>query len=150
MPRPSLTRASDTGTARGSRFEVGCVTGRTLLDVTQDDSERFAEAWLAAWNAHDLDAILEHYDEDVVFSSPFAVEFAGRDDGTLHGRDELRAYFERALQAFPDLAFRDLEVRAGATSVCLLYRSVRDLLAAETMVLDETGRVVRVYAHYGH
>ena len=42
--------------------------------VTRDDAECFAADWLAAWNAHDLDAIIEHYDEDVVFSSPFAVE----------------------------------------------------------------------------
>jgi hypothetical protein len=47
------------------------------------------------------------------------------------------------------LQFGDLDVRVGATSICLVYRSVRDLVAAETMVLDEDRRVVRVYAHYG-
>ena len=149
MPRPSLTRAGDTGAARGSRFEGGARGRAYSSDVTREDAERFAAAWLEAWNTHDLEAILEHYDEDVVFSSPFAVELAGREDGTLRGKGELRPYFEHALQAFPDLTFRDLEVRAGATSVCLLYRSVRDLLAAETMVLDGHGWVVRVYAHYG-
>jgi ketosteroid isomerase-like protein len=117
--------------------------------LTREAAERFGAAWLAAWNAHDLDAILAHYHEDVVFSSPFAVELAGRHDGTLRGTAELRAYFERALQAFPDLRFRDLEVRVGATSICLVYRSVRDLPAAETIVLDADRLAVRVYAHYG-
>jgi hypothetical protein len=116
--------------------------------LTPETAERLGAAWLAAWNAHDLDAIMAHYHEDVVFSSPFAVELVGRSDGTLNGKSELRAYFGRALQSFPDLQFRDLDVRAGATSVCLVYRSVRDLLAAETMVLGADGRVVRVYAHY--
>jgi ketosteroid isomerase-like protein len=117
--------------------------------MTRENAERFAAAWLAAWNAHDLDAILEHYADDVVFTSPFVVELAGRADGTLRGKAELRSYFERGLAAFPDLRFRDLEVRVGAASVCLLYRSVRDLPTAETMVLDEAGQVVRVFAHYG-
>jgi hypothetical protein len=108
----------------------------------------FAHEWLRAWNAHDLEAIMKHYHEDVVFTSPFAVELSGRSDATLHGRDELRAYFERALQRFPDLEFSELRVCGGATSVCLIYRSVRGLLAAETMIFDGDGLVRRVYAHY--
>jgi hypothetical protein len=91
---------------------------------------------------------MRHYHEDVVFTSPFAVELSGRSDGTLHGRDDLRAYFERALQRFPDLEFSEFRVCVGATSVCLIYRSVRGLLAAETMVFDGHGLVRRVHAHY--
>ena len=117
--------------------------------LTEERAQALAAAWIAAWNAHDLDAILAHYHDDVVFSSPFAVELAGRADGTLTGKDQLRDYFERALQSFPDLQFRDLDVRVSAASICLVYRSVRDLVAAETMVLDEDRRVVRVYAYYG-
>ncbi|SEA63640.1 hypothetical protein SAMN05660909_02788 [Chitinophaga terrae (ex Kim and Jung 2007)] len=32
-------------------------------------TESFASAWLEAWNSHDLDAIMEHYDESIVFYS---------------------------------------------------------------------------------
>jgi ketosteroid isomerase-like protein len=116
--------------------------------MDENRADGFAQEWLEAWNTHNLEAILEHYHEDVVFSSPFAVELSGRIDGTLRGKDELRAYFERALQTFPELEFSELRVCAGATSVCLIYRSVRRLLAAETMVLGGDGRVQRVYAHY--
>ena len=117
-----------------------------MLD--RQHAERFADEWLAAWNDHDLGEILDHYADDVVFTSPFALELAERDDGTLHGKEELRRYFARALEGFPDLRFHPQRVAVGATSVTLLYRSVRDLDAAETMVLDEHGKVVRVYAHY--
>jgi ketosteroid isomerase-like protein len=81
--------------------------------LTQAAAERFGADRLSAWNAHDVDAILSHCHEDVVFGSPFAVELAGRADGTLNGKAGLLAYFERARLAFPDLRFRDLEVRAG-------------------------------------
>jgi ketosteroid isomerase-like protein len=117
-----------------------------MLD--REDAERWSEAWVEAWNSHDLDAILDHYAEDVVFTSPFAVELAGRADGTLHGKEQVRLYFARALAALPDLHFGRPRAVLGASSITLLYRSVRNLDAAETMVLDEDGKVVRVYAHY--
>jgi hypothetical protein len=111
-------------------------------------TERVAREWLDAWNAHDLDAVLSHYADDVEFTSPFAVELMGRADGTLHGIDELRPYFARTLEAFPELRFTDLRVARGVSSMTLCYRSVRGLEAAETMFLGPDGRIVRVLAHY--
>ena len=29
-----------------------------------------AHRWIDAWNKRDVDAVLEHFEEDVVFSSP--------------------------------------------------------------------------------
>jgi ketosteroid isomerase-like protein len=116
--------------------------------VDPDEARTLADDWLAAWNAHDLDAVMSHYAADVEFTSPFAVELSGRADGTLQGSDELRAYFARALAAFPDLRFEELRVAVGVSSVTLVYRSVRDLLAAETMFVGDDGKVVRVLAHY--
>jgi ketosteroid isomerase-like protein len=111
-------------------------------------AERVAREWLAAWNAHDLEAVLGHYADDVEFTSPFAVEFAARPDGMLRGVDELRPYFALAFEAFPDLHFTGLRVALGVSSMTLCYRSVRGLEAAETMFLDPDGRIVRVLAHY--
>ena len=33
-------------------------------------AERFAAEWIAAWNSHDLETILSHYADDIVFRSP--------------------------------------------------------------------------------
>ena len=33
-------------------------------------AEAFAEEWVAAWNARDLDRILAHYAPDIVFRAP--------------------------------------------------------------------------------
>lgn len=111
------------------------------------DPDVFAIAWYAAWNSHDLDSILAHYTEDVVFESPFAQQFAN-ESGVVRGKAELRAYFSRALTANPTLAFEPLIVFAGVSSIVLMYRSIQNLLAAETMEFDSTGRVRRVLAHY--
>ena len=101
---------------------------------------------MSAWNAHDLDAILAHYAENIEFSSPFAAKLVG--DSLVRGRPSLRDYFGRALRRFPDLHFSDLTVYPGADSVVLCYRSVNDLDAAETMVFDVQGQIARVWAHY--
>ena len=109
-------------------------------------TDTFAAEWVAAWNRHDLDAILAHYADDVVFTSPFAVRLTG--DGTVRGKDALRAYFAAALTKFPDLHFRLRHALAGVNSLVLLYDSVEGLLAAEAFEFDSGGKVTRVNCHY--
>ena len=43
--------------------------------MDSDGAQRFVIGWLAAWNDHDVEAVLAHFAEDVVFSSPFAARF---------------------------------------------------------------------------
>lgn len=114
--------------------------------VTQDWADAFAAEWIAAWNARDLARILAHYAEDVVFASPFAVEFA--DGGVVRGKAALRAYWEKALAAFPDLRFVLHHALPGVDSVALVYDSVRELRAVETMIFGADDKVVRVHCHY--
>jgi ketosteroid isomerase-like protein len=108
----------------------------------------FAEEWYAAWNSHDLEAILSHYADEIEFASPFVVAVYHDPSGTIHGKEGLRAYFARALERFPDLRFEPLDVLAGVDSVTLSYVSVEGRRAAEVMTLGPDGRVVRVLAHY--
>jgi ketosteroid isomerase-like protein len=116
--------------------------------ISQDQAERFAAEWVAAWNAHDLDAVLAHYAEDVTFASPFVAALTGDESGVIHGRAALHDYFRRALEAYPDLHFDLHAALPGASSVALHYASVGGRTAIETMELDATGAVVRVAAHY--
>jgi hypothetical protein len=59
----------------------------------------FAQAWIAAWNARDLDAILSHYASDVVFLSPYAECVIGT--GRVVGIEALRSYWRRGPDANP-------------------------------------------------
>lgn len=115
--------------------------------LTKDDAHRFAAEWIAAWNAHDLDRIMSHYDDAVVLTSPVAAERLGRADGTVRGTADLRAYFAGGLQAYPTLRF-DLEhVFWGVRSVVLSYANQRGTRTAELMELAGD-KVVRVVANY--
>ncbi|HLH21467.1 MAG TPA: nuclear transport factor 2 family protein [Chloroflexota bacterium] len=117
-------------------------------DLTRERALELAQAWIDAWNAHDLDAILAHYADEVEFISPFVQRLLGDPSGIVRGKAALRDYFARGLASYPDLRFDLLEVLAGVRSVTVYYRSVRGLLAAEVMCLADDGRVERVLAHY--
>jgi ketosteroid isomerase-like protein len=49
-------------------------------------AERFANEWIAAWNSHDLERILEHYEDDFEMSSPIIAALAGESSGKLRGK----------------------------------------------------------------
>ncbi len=116
--------------------------------ITIAEAESFAQEWLEAWNSHDLEAILAHYAEDVELTSPFVVQVLGDPSGTIKGKEHLRMYISMGLSMFPDLHFHLIQVFTGVSSLVLHYRSVDDILAAETMVFNAQGRVTRVMAHY--
>src|SRR5258708_3069473 len=44
--------------------------------ITEEQAAAFGRDWIDAWNRHDLDAILSHYDDAVVFCSPFVAPIA--------------------------------------------------------------------------
>lgn len=107
-----------------------------------------ARAWVTAWNARDLDAIMDHYVEDVRFTSPTVVTRWNQPDGVLLGRPKLRAHFEIGLRA-PGLHFELLDVLTGVGGHTLLYRRETGALVADVIQTDEHGRGLDVRAFYG-
>ena len=106
----------------------------------------FAQAWIAAWNARDLDAILSHYASDIVFLSPYAERVIGM--GRVVGIEALRAYWRRGLDANRDLHFELETVLPGFEALTILYRNHRGQQVAETVEFDGAGKVVRSFACY--
>ena len=116
--------------------------------LTEADARRLASHRIAAWNAHDLDAILSHYRDDVVLQSPIAARLLGDPAGTVRGKPALRAYFQKGLAAYPTLSFELLDVMWGLSSVVLYYRNQQGTKSGEFMEVDSAGKVVRVVANY--
>jgi predicted ester cyclase len=116
--------------------------------VTRDEALKLADEWVAAWNAHDLELIMEHYDEAVELTSPVAARLLGTADGKVTGKANLRAYFARGLEAYPELQFRLEDVLWGLNSVVLYYANQKGTRTAEFMEISAAGKVVRVVANY--
>lgn len=117
--------------------------------MTKDEARKLANEWIAAWNSHDLELILAHYDEEVELTSPAAAQLLGRADGKVSGKANLRTYFQRGLAAYPELRFELENALWGLNSVVLYYTNQKGTRTAEFMELSANGKVVRVVANYG-
>lgn len=116
---------------------------------TPSDPAAFAREWIAAWNSHDLGAILSHYSDDMVLTSPIAAKILDDPSGTLRGKAALRNYFSRGLEAYPNLHFELIDVLVGLSSVVLYFTNQKGTKTAEFMEFDDHGKVTRVIANYG-
>lgn len=86
--------------------------------------QAFAEAWVAAWNAHDLEAVLSHYAEDIVFVSPNSTRYTSDPSGRVVGKAALRDYWAKALTV-ANLHFTLKGVYAGPDGIAIRYHSSR-------------------------
>ncbi|MEZ0050720.1 hypothetical protein ABIA30_001718 [Mycobacterium sp. MAA66] len=109
--------------------------------MTAADAEAFARQWVTAWNAHDVEAVLVHFHDDVVFSSPVAARIVPGSGGVVRGKEALRAYWTAALAALPDLHFEVVATYVGTQAIVINYRNHRGQLVNEVLIFD--GDLVR-------
>lgn len=104
------------------------------------DPQRFAEEWAEGWNSHDLDRIMAHDAEGIVFRSRKAAALVGQ--GTITGKAALRDYWRQALERQPDLHFTVQDVLVGHEMLVITYLNRKSVLAAETVIFNASGKVV--------
>lgn len=81
------------------------------------DAKTFSQSWVDAWNAHDIEAVLEHFRDDVAFTSPVAARVLPETGGVVAGKDALRHYWTSALKSLPDLHFEIVGVYRGESTL---------------------------------
>jgi ketosteroid isomerase-like protein len=112
------------------------------------DVHAFANEWIAAWNAHDLERVLTHYADDVELVSPRAAQVVPESGGVIRGKPALHAYWTKAMGAAPTLRFEMEDVFATVSGATLLYRNHRGQRVTETFLWNAEGLVIRtVVAH---
>jgi len=116
--------------------------------VTKEEAWSLANHWVAAWNAHDLDSIMAHYEQAIELTSPIAALLLGTPDGKVTGKQNLRAYFQRGLEAYPDLHFQLADVFWGLNSLVVCYANQKGTRCGEFMEVSAAGKVARVVANY--
>jgi len=118
--------------------------------MTHTEARVFAEQWIADWNRKDVEAVLAHFSDDVVFTSPRAETIVG--SSRLEGKATLREYWMRALARIRTLHFRLDYVISEGDRVSIVYTSEIDgkrLRAAELLVLSRDGLIREGEAMYG-
>jgi hypothetical protein len=61
--------------------------------MTRDEAWNLANHWVAAWNGHDLDLIMMHYEDAIELTSPVAAQLLGTSDGKIVGKANLKLTF---------------------------------------------------------
>ncbi len=116
--------------------------------LTEEKAKNIANHWIKSWNAHDLDEIMSHYEDDVVLVSPIAVKILDEPTGTVRGKKALRDYFQKGLEVYPDLRFELKDVMWGLSSLVLYYVNQKGTKAGEFMKISTSGKISKVIAHY--
>ena len=106
-----------------------------------------AQAWVEAFNAHDLDAVMAFYAEAIELHSPLAARAFGG-DGVLKGKAAVREFFALGL-ANPKLQFELVDVLVGVRAITVLYRNQAGVLVADSEEFDAGGRICRMTSCYG-
>lgn len=112
------------------------------------DAEQIAKAWTEAWNSNDLDAMLEHYADEVVFHSRFIKLVDENAPTAIHGKAALKEYLVRGKEAYPHDRFQLHRTGLGAGSIVLNYISVNGMLVNEVHVLNDENKAIEVRCHY--
>lgn len=116
--------------------------------IDKSFAEQFATDWIGSWNSHSLERILAHYEDDFEMSSPFIPKIADEPSGTLKGKTAIGAYWNKAIELYPDLHFELITTLVGVDSITLYYQNHRNQLAAEVFLLGSNEKVVKAFAHY--
>lgn len=111
-------------------------------------AEDFAKDWLEAWNAHDIERVLQHYTPDFEMFSPVIVQVTGNREGRLQGKQAVGEYWAKALTLFPNLHFEPIGTLVGVDSLVIHYIGATGKRVAEVFHFNREGLVFRAHAYY--
>jgi ketosteroid isomerase-like protein len=105
-------------------------------EIDPGEAQTFVRSWVEAWNSHDLERLLGHFADDVVFTSPVAAQLVEGSAGIIRGKAALRDYWREGLRRIPDLRFEVLDVYVGQATLVINYRNQSGKLANEVLTFD--------------
>jgi len=112
---------------------------RRRSDAVMDsiNALEFAREWEAAWNNRDVDAVLAHFHQDAVFTSPVARRIGFSEDGIVKGKDALRRYWTAALAQNPDLRFLVTAVYQGIDTLVIAFKNQQGINRVEVLTFRD-------------
>lgn len=106
------------------------------------DAAGFAAEWIEAWNRRDVEAVVAHFVDECVFTSPVAKQIGFSPDGVVRTKAALRRYWKAALDRNVLLHFRLAGVFEGVDTLVIRYFNQDDEERAEVLTF-RGGLVIR-------
>ena len=91
------------------------------MSAASEANAKIGRSWLAAFNAHDVGALVELYATDATHTSPKIRALHPKSGGKLHGHAALKAWWSDAISRLPTLRYEELTVTASDERVFLEY-----------------------------
>jgi hypothetical protein len=88
-------------------------------------------------------AVLQHFHDEVVFTSPVATKLRPKTAGVLRGKPALRRYWTLAVQRIPDLRFAVEGVYQGIDTIVITYRKPAQLNRPGSDGGSDTSRAIQ-------
>jgi hypothetical protein len=122
------------------------------MSMTRENVEAFANEWAEAWNRRAVEAVLERFHEEVVFTSPTALAVVG--SPVVRGKAALREYWAAALARVGSLLFTvdHLLWDSARRELAIIYTSDidgRSKRVSENLTFDEDGLVAAAEVFHG-
>lgn len=114
--------------------------------------EEVAGKWFAAFNAHDLEALLALYAEDAVHFSPKLKIRHPETEGLVRGQAALRQWWQDSFERLPTLRYQPTSLTANGQRVFMEYirtvKSEPDMLIAEVLEISK-GKITASRVYHG-
>ena len=104
--------------------------------------------WVEAWNTRDLERVLTLYDDAAIMTSDRIPGMGFDASGTVHGKDELRAYWSKALGLLPELHFTLIDMYVSPDSLVVFYENERGKKICEYLRVNDAGLIVQGSANH--
>ncbi len=115
-----------------------------------DSLLKLGRDWVAAWNAHDLERVLRLYSDECEMVSDKIPYFGFDANGVLRGKDNLRAYWSKALSLLPDLHFDLIDLFVSPNSVVVYYTNERGKKICEYLRVNADGAIIQGSANHAY
>ncbi len=111
-----------------------------------------AKKWLAAFNEHNLEALLSLYDDNAEHYSPKLKLRNPETKGKIRGKEAMRAWWKDAFERLPELAYIENTITASDDRVFMEYTRVvpgeENMNVAEVLEI-KNGRIVGSRVYHG-
>ncbi|MBS1779222.1 MAG: nuclear transport factor 2 family protein [Bacteroidetes bacterium] len=103
--------------------------------MTPNGNIHIAENWFAAFNKHDLDALLQLYSDNAAHYSPKLKVRQPETNGLIKGKEALRDWWQDAFDRLPGLHYQVNSLTANTERVFMEY--TRQVPGEEDMTIAE-------------
>lgn len=118
--------------------------------MSAENVQNIAFKWISAFNSHNLEQLLDLYDDEAQHYSPRLKLINPDSQGKLIGKDNLRLWWQESFSKLPTLQYKPVNFTANVDRIFIEYiRSVageNDALIAEVLSV-KNGKIIesRVY-----